>query len=90
MPETERHDPLLDEHRQLIGHHRPAPLPGAKHLQSGPLDLRLPAVIRRAMHAHQPARLTDPTLAREREQLQAKAEQHVILRHAALLHSLWR
>ena len=35
------------------------------------------------MHAHQPARLTDPALSREREQLQAIAEQHVILRHAA-------
>ena len=35
------------------------------------------------MHAHQPARLADSALTREREQLQAIAEQHVILGHAA-------
>jgi hypothetical protein len=36
------------------------------------------------------ARVRDRRARREVKQLQAIAEQHVILRHAALLHSLWR
>jgi hypothetical protein len=83
MTERERHDPLLDQHRELVGHHWPTPLPGPERFQPGALDLTLPAVIGRAMHAHQPARLADPALGGEREQLQAITEQHVILRHAA-------
>jgi hypothetical protein len=83
MPERERDDPLLEDLRKLVGHHRPPALTRPEHLQSLTVDLRLPAVIRRAMHTHQPARLADPTLPGEREQLQAIAEQHVIMRHAA-------
>jgi hypothetical protein len=83
VAEAEGQDPLLNQHRELVGHHRPAPLARAQHLQPRLLDLHLPAVIGRAMHTHQPARLTDPALSGEREQLQAITEQHVILRHAA-------
>src|SRR5262249_41217883 len=83
MTERERDDPLLDHHRQLVGHHWPTPLPWPEHLQPGALDPASPTVIRRAMHTHQPARLRPPTPRGEREQRQAIAEQPVILRHAA-------
>jgi hypothetical protein len=52
MPERERDDSLLDQHRELAGHPRPAALARPQHLQPVPVDLRLPAVIGRAMHAH--------------------------------------
>jgi hypothetical protein len=78
MAETEPDDPLLHQHRELVGPHRPAALPRADHLQALALDHRLPAVMRRAMYTDQPARLADAALPGEREQLQAIAERHVI------------
>jgi hypothetical protein len=88
VTETERDDPLLDDLGELVGHLRSPPLARPEHLQSRSLDLPLPAVIGRAVHTHRPARLRRPDLLGQPEQLQAVAEQHVILRHAALLHHL--
>src|ERR671925_2387651 len=79
MTKRERDDPLLDHRRELVRHHRPAPLSGSEHLKAGALDLRLPAVIRRAVDPHQTAGLRHPDLPGKPEQLQAVAEQHVIL-----------
>ena len=39
MPQRERHDPLLNQHRELVAHHRPPPLAG--QLQPLPIDLSL-------------------------------------------------
>jgi hypothetical protein len=82
VPEAERDDPLLEHRRELVGHLRAATLARAQHLKPGPLDLPLPAVEGRAMHAHRPARLRRPDLLGRPEQRQALAEQHVIVRHA--------
>jgi hypothetical protein len=82
MPKRERHDALLDDLRRLIGHLRPPALPRPQHLQALALNLVLPAVVGRAMHPERPTRVTDRRPVREIEQLQAIAEQHVILRHA--------
>jgi hypothetical protein len=90
MRDREAHDALLDHLRQLVGHLRAAALARAQHLEPVTVDLALPCVIRRAMHPEGPARMRDRRARREIKQLQAIAEQHVILRHAALLHSLWR
>jgi len=90
MTQAEGDDPLLDHHRQLVGHLGPAALARAQHLQAVAIDLGLPAVVGRAMHAHQAARLRDPTLGGQREQLQPIAEQHVILGHAACAPFTWR
>src|SRR5207245_8618646 len=80
--------PLLDEHRQLVGHLRPPPLPRPQHLQPVPVDLRLPGVVGRAMHAEGAAGMADRGAAGEIEQLQPVAEEHVIMRHATQLLSL--
>src|SRR5215213_2093582 len=90
MAQRERYYPLLDHHRELVRHLRTPALPRPEHLQPRPLDLPLPAVIGRAMHPEDTTRMRDRRTRREIKQLQAIAEQHVILRHAALLHSLWR
>jgi hypothetical protein len=82
MAQRESDDPLLDDLGGLVWHHRAAPLTRPKHLQPRALDLRLPAVIGRAMHPEHPARVRDRRARREIKQLQAIAEQHVILRHA--------
>jgi len=55
MGPRERHDPLLDHLRQLIGHLRPAALARAQHLQTVAIDLALHA-LRRAMHPERPTR----------------------------------
>ena len=87
-PEREGDDSLLDERRQLVGHLRPPTLPRSQHLQPVPVDLRLPAVVGRAMHAEGTTRLADRGPAGEIEQLQPVAEEHVIMRHATQLLSL--
>jgi hypothetical protein len=90
VAQRERDDALLDHRRELVGHLRTAALARPEHLKAGALDLRLPAVVRRAMHAEDPARVTDRRARREIEQLQAIAEQHVILRHATRAPFTWR
>jgi hypothetical protein len=82
LAEREGDDPLLQMRPELVRHPRPAPLPRPQRLQAPPLDLLRPAVIGRVMHTHRPASRTNTDLAREREQPQPIAEQHVILRHA--------
>jgi hypothetical protein len=86
--DREAEDPLLDHPRQRVGHLRAPPFPRAQHLQPVAIDLALPRVIRRPLHPERPARVRHARSGGEREQLQAIAEQHVILRHAALLRSL--
>jgi hypothetical protein len=90
VPERERDDPLLDDLRDLVGHLRMTTLPRPEHLQALAVNLRLPAVIRRAMHAEGPARVRDRRARREIKELQAIAEQHVILRHATRAPFTWR
>ena len=70
MAEREGDDPLLDERRELVGHLRPSSLARSQHLQPGPLDLLLPAVVGRVMDTHRAASGTNADLAREREQAQ--------------------
>jgi hypothetical protein len=82
VAERERDDLLLDHHRQLVRHQRPAALAWPEHLKALTVDGDLPAVIGRAVHTHHPARLRDADLARQRKESQAIAEQHVILSHA--------
>jgi len=82
MGERERDDPLLDKRRELVGHPRPAPLARAQHLQAVAIDLAFPVVERRAVHPERAAGCRDADPAREVEQLQPIAEEHVILRHA--------
>jgi hypothetical protein len=86
----EGHDPLLDDQRDLVGHLRPAAFARPEHLQALAIDLRLPAVVGRAMYPERPARMTNRRARREIEQLQAIAEQHVILRHATPAPFTWR
>ena len=76
--------------RQLVGHHRPASLARAQHLQPRPVDLLLPAVIGRAVHPEHPTRVGHRRPRGEIEQLQAIAEQHVILSHATWAPFTWR
>jgi hypothetical protein len=83
MPERKGHDALFEHLRQLVGHLRSPPLTRAQHFKPVPVDLSLPRIERGAMHAKRSARVRDARPRREREQLQAIAEQHVILRHAA-------
>jgi hypothetical protein len=83
MSQRERHNPLLDQHRKLVGHPRPATLAWTQHLQPVAVDLGLPAVIGRAMHPERATRMRDRRARGQIKQLQAIAEQHVILRHAA-------
>jgi hypothetical protein len=91
MPERERNDLLLDDRRKLAWHLRPPALARAQHLQTLTIDLHLPAVVGRPVHAHHSTGLPNADLAREREQPQAIAEQHVILRHADSSHFItWR
>src|SRR3954454_15429696 len=49
MPEREPDDPLLDQQRELVGHHRPPALTRPEHLQPLAVDLALAAVIGAAM-----------------------------------------
>src|SRR5262249_32815620 len=81
-------DPLLDHRRQLVRHPRPPPLARPQHLQPVPVDLRLPAVVGRAVNTEGATSLADRGPAAEIEQLQPVAEEHVIIRHATQLLSL--
>src|SRR4029079_6483072 len=83
MAERERHDPLLNERRELVGETWAAPLPRAQDLKAVPLDTPLPDVVGRTMDPEHPTRLTHRSANGVVEQLQPIAEQHVILRHAA-------
>jgi len=82
MAECEGDDPLLDKQRELVRHLRPAPLARAEHLESVPVDLRLPAVVGRPVDAEGPASGRDPDPVGEVEQLQPVAEEDIILGHA--------
>jgi len=88
MAEREGNDPLLDERRQLVRHLRAPPLPRPQHLQALPIDLGLPDVVGRAMHAEGTASVADRGATGQVEELQPVAEQHVIMRHATQLLSL--
>jgi hypothetical protein len=82
VAERARNDALLDERGNLVGHRRPPALAGTQHLEVLALDLALPAVVGRAVHAHQAGGLGDPKLAGQRDQPHAITKQHVILSHA--------
>ena len=85
MGEREGDDPLFDDRRQLVWHPRPSTLTRAQHLQPVPIDLPLPSVVGRAMHAEGATGVADRGTTGEVEQLQPVAEQDVILRHATHL-----
>jgi len=80
--DREGDDPLLDHRRQLVRHLRPAPLSWSQHLQPVPVDLRLPAVVGRAVDTEGAAGMADRAAPGEVEQLQPVAEEDIILRHA--------
>jgi hypothetical protein len=82
MAKREGDDSLLDHRRELIGHARRPPFARPQHLKPRALDLCLPAVVGRAVHPEGPARMGNRGAASEIEELQAVAEQHVILGHA--------
>jgi hypothetical protein len=64
-------DPLLDDLGDLV-RHRPTPaLARAQHLEPRVLDLRLPAVVGRAVDAERPAGVGDRRAGGELEELQA-------------------
>src|SRR4051812_5372541 len=90
MRDRKRQDPLLDHLRQLVRHLRLAALPRAQDLQPVTLDLALPRVVGRTMNPERPAGLSDVRAGGLAEQLQAIAEQHVILRHATPSELHWR
>jgi hypothetical protein len=90
VAQRKRHDALLDDRRELIGHLRAPALAGPEHLEARALDVRLPAVERRAVHPEDPARVADRRARGQIEQLHAIAEQHVILRHATRAPFTWR
>jgi hypothetical protein len=83
--DREAHDALLDHLRQLVGHLRPAAFPGPEHLQAVTIDLTLPGVVGRAMHAERATGHRHVRACGFGEQLLAVAEQHVILGHQLLL-----
>jgi hypothetical protein len=86
VPERERDDALFRMRPDLVGHPWPAPLADAQRLQTPPVDLGLPAVIRRSVDAHRPACRRDVAqLVGEREQAQAQSDEHVMLCHRLLL-----
>jgi hypothetical protein len=85
MGERAGDDPLLDDRREPVGHPRPAPLARAQHLQSVPVDLPLPDVGGRALNTKRATGMADRGAAREIEQLQPVAEEHVIIGHATQL-----
>ena len=86
--DRERNDPLLHDRRQLVGHLRAPTLPRSQHLQPVPVDLRLPAVVGRAMDTEGATGMANRGPASKIEQLQPVAEEHVIMRHATQLLSL--
>jgi hypothetical protein len=84
MAERERHDPLLKVRADLVRHPRPPPLPDPERLQPPALDPTLEPVVGRAIDPHRPAGRRDVAeLLGQREQAQAKSEQHVMLCHPA-------
>jgi hypothetical protein len=83
MGDRKRQDPLLDHRRQLVGHLRGAPLARAQDLGPVALDATLPGVIGRAVDSEGPTGLRHRGPAGEVEELQAVAEQPVIIGHAA-------
>jgi hypothetical protein len=81
VSDREAQDALLDHLRQLIGHDRPTALAGPEHLESVTVDLTLPVVVGRAVHPERATRRGHARATGLGEQLQAIAEQHVILGH---------
>jgi hypothetical protein len=90
IAQRKRDDPLLDHRRELVGHLRAPTLTRTQHLNARALDHRLPAVVRRAVHPEGAARVRDRRARGQVEELQAIAEQHVILRHATRAPFTWR
>jgi hypothetical protein len=84
LGKREGEDALLQVRPELVRHPRPAPLPDPERLQTPAVDSPLPAVVGRVVHAHRPAGGADADLCGEREDAQAEAEEHVIIRHAVL------
>jgi hypothetical protein len=70
MSDREADDPFPDHLRQLVGHLRPASLPGPEHLEAMPVDLALPRVVGRAVDPEQPTGLRDRRSLRLGKQLQ--------------------
>ena len=83
MGQGEGQHALLDVRADLVGHAWAAALADSERLKAPAVDLLLPAVIGRVVHAHRPARRANPDLRCQREQPQAIAEQDVIIRHAS-------
>jgi hypothetical protein len=90
MAESEGDDSLLDHLRELVRHPRAPPLARAEHLEPVALDLALPAVVGRAVNAEDATGLGDRGAVGQIEELQAIAEQRVIIRHAAHSFFAWR
>jgi hypothetical protein len=90
MSEREPNDALLDERRELVGHHRSPPLARTQHLKAVAIDLGLPTVIGRSMHPERPTGVRNRRAVRQIKQRQAIAEKHVILRHATPSELHWR
>src|ERR1039457_6344712 len=83
VSDRERHDPLLDDLRQLVGHLWPPALSGPQHLKAMTVNLALPVVVGGAVHTERPASCRNARPRCLRKQLLAVAEQHVILGHQA-------
>src|SRR5262245_8615255 len=82
VAEREGEDPVLEVGPRLVWHPRRPTLANPQAVEAIALELRLPGVIGRARHAHLTAGLGDVAeLLGQREQPQAVAEQHVIMRH---------
>lgn len=83
--EREGEDPLLEVGAELVRHPRSSALPDPQRLQAPAVDPALPAVEGGVVDAHCAAGGADADFAREREQARSKAEENVIMGHAALL-----
>jgi len=81
MGEREGEDPLLEVGSERVRHPQRTALPDAQSLEAPAVDLLLPAVVGRVVHAHRPTGGTNADLACEREEAQAEAEEDVIIRH---------
>src|SRR4029077_20391396 len=81
MAEGKADDSFLSPGRQLVGHSRRSALSRPQHLQALALHHGLPAVVPRAVIAELPAGSTDTDLASPGEQLQAMAEEQIIISH---------
>jgi chorismate-pyruvate lyase len=91
VPEREGDDPALQMRADLIGHPWAPTLAHVQRLQAPAIDALLQAVIGRPIHAHRATRRRDVAqLLGQREQAQAKSDEHVMLCHRLPLRLVWR